>query len=388
MKRHLNLLFSLFIGAVLSGGCFAPSGDAETVELSSPGGYSLSQKGGSMFLSVSSNASWSLEIVFEGEDEGWAEVTPSSGTGDKSSIVLSWKTNNSDSERSFRVVASTKSVTPTEGVLFTQVGPSRPVNHDGTSTKAGWLELPETKDGDGLDFFVHDMPLGGQTVRNYSFYWDYDALVARWVAYPLNKGLYGSGTRSDAWALDPLIPEAGQPVLFKGFQESGTYARGHQLPSAHRLNYQANIQTFYGTNMTPQRHTFNEGIWATLEARVKDWSSSCDTLYCITGCDLKGSTEYAHDNYGSPVAIPTAYWKACLRYSSAGTVGFNGYSACAFYLKHDYSGSSLTSSMAISIDELEEILGIDLFVNLPAKVGAETAAKIESQNPSSVSLWW
>ena len=38
----------------------------------------------------------------------------------------------------------------------------------------------------------------------------------------------------------------------------------------------------------------------------------------------------------------------------------------------------------MSIDELEKKLGTDLFVNLPAAVGEETAAKIESTRDS----WW
>ena len=42
----------------------------------------------------------------------------------------------------------------------------------------------------------------------------------------------------------------------------------------------------------------------------------------------------------------------------------------------------------MSIDELEEITGIDFFVNLAAKVGEEQAAKIESAVPANVALWW
>ena len=42
----------------------------------------------------------------------------------------------------------------------------------------------------------------------------------------------------------------------------------------------------------------------------------------------------------------------------------------------------------MSIDELEEITGIDFFVNLPAKVGEEQAAKLEAADPASSSVWW
>jgi hypothetical protein len=42
----------------------------------------------------------------------------------------------------------------------------------------------------------------------------------------------------------------------------------------------------------------------------------------------------------------------------------------------------------MSIDELEEITGIDFFVNLPAVVGEEQAAKIEAVDPAQSSVWW
>ena len=42
----------------------------------------------------------------------------------------------------------------------------------------------------------------------------------------------------------------------------------------------------------------------------------------------------------------------------------------------------------MSIDRLEEITGIDFFVNLPAKVGEEQAAKIEATDPATSAVWW
>ena len=42
----------------------------------------------------------------------------------------------------------------------------------------------------------------------------------------------------------------------------------------------------------------------------------------------------------------------------------------------------------MSVDDLEKKLNIDFFVNLPAKVGEETAARIEAENPADISWWW
>ena len=211
----------------------------------------------------------------------------------------------------------------------------------------------------------------------------------------------GSSSRSDAWALDPLLDESQQPVLhFHGFSvgNSGKYDRGHQVPSADRPNTGSgtdnpNAMTFYGTNMTPQLNGFNGGIWVNLEGLVRSWANSSDTLYVVTGCVVdypEGETvKYALDNAGKKVTVPTGYYKIVLRYSASSTFGYSGYSACAILFEHKvYGNKNVTSEYSMSVDDLEKKLGIDFFVNLPAKVGEETAAKIEAENPAKVSWWW
>ena len=213
------------------------------------------------------------------------------------------------------------------------------------------------------------------------------------MAYPLCKWNIGTGSRTNAWGLDPKLPRNKQPVLFKGFSSgnAGWMARGHQLPSADRLTKGCNEMTFYGTNMTPQiQDHFNGDIWANLEGKVRSWANKSDTLYVVTGCVTEGSTKYCYDNDGKKVTIPTAYYKAVLRYMrSSTTLGFQGYMGCAIWLDHkEYSSSSISSSYSMSIDELEEKLGIDLFANLPARIGESDAAKVEAQNPADISWWW
>jgi DNA/RNA endonuclease G (NUC1) len=251
------------------------------------------------------------------------------------------------------------------------------------------MELPETKDNDGLYFYTHDMTVASKTVRNYSFYWDEKALVAHWVAYPLNTALRGSGGRSDAWGLDPLLPASKQPIVTSTFR--GGWTRGHQIPSADRLNYAANVATFYGTNMTPQEYNFNGEIWARLEGTVRGWAGRCDTLYVVTGCVVKGSTETAKDVDGKSIKVPVAYYKAVLAYSKANAAN-GGYRGCAVYLDHDraIAGQTVTKnhSSVMSVRALEQKLGINLFVNLPAAVGDDAAEKIETENPALVSWWW
>lgn len=357
--------------------------------------------GYSQFIYVKASSSWRITItsVDGGEPVDWIIADPSSGSGDMD-VTLKVEENKSEKERSAVITvensAGKASKTISQKAKGSEVKPDPTPSGGNLSPKTGWMELPAIPEG--MDAFTHSMTVGSVSTRNYSFLWDYSNLVAPCVAYPLCKWNIGNNIkRTNAWGLDPLLPEGKQPVLFRGFSEgnNGWYARGHQIPSADRLtSYESNSMTFYGTNMTPQiQDGFNGDIWATLEGKVRSWANSSDTLYVVTGCviDYKdGETvKYAVDNYGKKVTVPTAYYKVVLRYMKNSTVGYSGYSACAVWLDHKvYSTKTIDSSYSMSVDDLEKRLNIDFFVNLPAKVGEETTARIEAEEPKSVTWWW
>ena len=357
--------------------------------------------GYSQFIYVKASSSWRITItsVDGGEPVDWIIADPSSGSGDMD-VTLKVEENNSEKERSAVITvensAGKASKTISQKAKGSEVKPDPTPSGGNLSPKTGWMELPAIPEG--MDAFTHSMTVGSVSTRNYSFLWDYSNLVAPWVAYPLCKWNIGNNIkRTNAWGLDPLLPEGKQPVLYRGFSKgnNGWYARGHQIPSADRLtSYESNSMTFYGTNMTPQiQDGFNGDIWATLEGKVRSWANSSDTLYVVTGCviDYKdGETvKYALDNNGKKVTVPTAYYKVVLRYMKNSTVGYSGYSACAVWLDHKvYSTKNIDSKYSMSVKDLEKRLNIDFFVNLPAVVGEEMAAKIESEDPSKVSWWW
>lgn len=375
-----------------------------TIKGSDLTGYNMTAAKGEHFLSVTASGDWNISVSSEESDVSWVTVKPESGNGSKSNVILSWSANGSEQSRT--AVLTLKASGASATLTLTQAGknetpeptpgpnPNPNPNPGPSEIKAGWLELPAMPEDSKFGFFSHDMKLGDKRIRNYSFAWDYTNLVAPWVAYPLNSSFTVKNVeRSNAWGLDPKLPRNKQPVLIKGYRDGndGWKARGHQLPSADRLcSYEANSRTFYGTNMTPQIHEgFNSGIWSNLEEKVRSWSRSSDTLYVVTGCVTEGSKKYCNDNDGKKVTIPTAYYKAVLRYKKNSTVGYSDYMACAVWLKHEvYSSKSVSKQYAMSIDELEKKIGIDLFANLPAAIGEDAAAKVEAEDPATVSWWW
>ena len=395
MKKFIFLLAVLC--AVVSS-CDSSGHKDTTADLAvSLKSYSASSDSGTQFLDVKCAGNWTLSLVSDGAGEvEWASLSVYSGRGDKSNVRFTWKTNSTDADRSLKIYLDngSKSVFCT----FTQyAGEYRPDDEpDGEQdqnqgqggkvdlTKTGWMELP-SMDNPDLGYYTHNFKMDGNTYRNYSFGWSQKDRVALWVAYPLCR-LYtnGSAGRTNAWALDPLLGED-SAAPFGGY--AGDYARGHQLPSADRqCCYDANAQTFYGTNMTPQLNAHNEGIWSKLESKVRAIANASDTTYVVTGVIVSPSSAKEKDSYGQSVTIPDAYFKVLLRYGKSSTLG--QWNAAAFYLEHRAYSENIGKQHSMSVDELEEITGIDFFVNLPAKIGADQAAKIEAAIPAESSVWW
>ena len=343
---------------------------------------------GTQFVSVKCAGDWTLELVSEdGEAIDWARLNVTSGTGNKSNIQLSYDSNAEQASRTLVLFldngAKSVSCKMTQQALGAAPEPEEP-DAPTDLEKTKWLELP-AMDNSALGYYSHSFKMNGNTYRNYSFGWSQKDRVALWVAYPLCK-LYtnGSAGRTNAWAMDPLLGD-NSAAPFGGY--CGDYARGHQLPSADRqCCYDANAQTFYGTNMTPQLNAHNEGIWSSLENKVRNIANSSDTTYVVTGVVVSASGKKEKDSYGNSVTVPDAYFKVLLRYSKSSTLG--QWNAAAFYLEHRSYSGNISKEHSMSVDELEKKTGFDFFVNLPAKVGADQAAKIEATDPANVALWW
>ena len=401
---------------LLLSSCEKPVG--ETMSVGFVGSKNVvTSKAGQVFVSVKCSGKWTLSLtcddgtvdwaslaLYEKENEEWIKYAVVSGVGDKNNIALSYTANTGNSSRQLRVIldngsswveCSLKQYSPDQDPDDDDSGNNGSGNGSGSGSgssgstataKTGWMELP-AMDNDALDYYSHSFSMNGKTYRNYTFGWSQNDLVAHWVAYPLcSLYLNGNVGRTEAWAYDPLLGKYSS-APFGGY--GGSYARGHQLPSADRqCCYEANAQTFYGTNMTPQMNEHNEGIWRNLEDKVRNIARGSDTTYVVTGCITQGSTSKTVDSDGKSMTIPKSYFKAILKYSKSSTLG--RWNAIAFYLEHkDYGkNAEVGKQHSMSIDELEKITGLDFFVNLPAKIGADQAAQLEAADPADSAMWW
>jgi len=333
---------------------------------------SVSGDAGSFSLLVSGNVAWTATS----SDPAFT-VTPASGTtGGTVSISYTDNPSSTDSRQAVITFTTDNAAIAEKSLQFTVT--QQPFEALVQSEVRPWMELPAVQAEEGKAFFSHDMIYEGQTVRNYSFWYDLGNRVSLWVAYPLYKGMTSGVKRTDKWAYDPIVPRRYQGDVTSSY---AGYDRGHQIPSADRLcNVAANEQTFYFTNITPQNPNLNQGIWETLEAQIRGQVSSCDTLYVVTGCVLTTDDDpaivYVKDTQGRDVAVPKAYYKVILRYKAGEANG--GYSAIGFWLENrSYGSEVIKRGYAYSVDDIEKRVGIDFFVNLKDEYEKEAEARYD-----------
>lgn len=255
-----------------------------------------------------------------------------------------------------------------------------------------YLEEPARAAGTSDVYVTTFANLGDVYTRSFTMRYCPEKRVALWVAYPLNASLMGTGSRGDGWHPDPAIPESRQAVLYKGFKYGSGYDRGHQIPSADRLDAKGNEQTFQFTNATPQLHDFNGGIWAELEKVVRTWAKRSDTLYVVTG--VVPGDQAIPDNEGRPVNIPAAYYKVVIRrnVTRSGSVEWSSNSILLAHENVDVKtwkeNMEYFREHSLSIDELEVVTKETYFPKMAEVVGAEKWKSMKGMHPKDVPWWW
>lgn len=195
----------------------------------------------------------------------------------------------------------------------------------------------------------------GQIVHHngYSLSYSEPHEQAEWVAYELKKE-HLSNTNFDRpyFEIDKSVKTGA--ANWRNYKNSG-YDRGHLCPAGdRRYSQEAHDETFLTSNISPQEHQFNSGIWNTLEQKVRYWANRYDGVFVVTGGVLDGNMK----TIGSEeVAVPNQFYKVILDYNSGNP------KVLAFLLPHKNSNKPLYE-FVVSVDEVEEITRIDFFPEL------------------------
>ena len=108
-----------------------------------------------------------------------------------------------------------------------------------------------------------------------------------------------------------------------------------------------------------------------LEAAVRNLTSSCDTVYVVTGAAFrkKGGSEsistITNPRDSKILPIPNYYWKALLKVTWSGST-ITAASAIGFWLPHQDLKGEDYADYTVSVDQIETWTGFNLFANLPS----------------------
>lgn len=192
---------------------------------------------------------------------------------------------------------------------------------------------------------------------------------ANWVMYLLTKDhVTGSQLRDDKFKEDPEVTT--KSAIPADYKNSG-YDRGHLCPAADmRISKTAMRETFYLSNISPQKHNFNAGVWLDLEEDVRQFVMKHDSLYIVTGPVLSDTL----DNYigkTNHITVPDYFYKVIYSPKENNMIGF---------LVPHIKTKNKAKTYVCEVDLIELVTGLDFFT------GVYNENQLESQ--ISDYNWW
>ncbi len=198
-----------------------------------------------------------------------------------------------------------------------------------------------------------------RVLRNRGYWVGYDEKLRNpaWVAYRL-------------FAIPEEVSIAARPESFSTDERtfskvsSGDYTgsgfdRGHMAPNyaiARCYGREAQEETFLMSNIVPQRHALNAGLWKQLETREAiNYPNRFRQIWVITGPVFKQQTPRT---LPSGIPIPDAFFKIYLD-------ELNGkLRSIAFLVEHEDDGKGPLEKRLCSIEAIQQLTGLDFFPEL------------------------
>lgn len=189
--------------------------------------------------------------------------------------------------------------------------------------------------------------------KNYTLSYNEEHEQAEWVAYTLKKN-YGSGNNFQRpfFVEDKKVKT--RSADWRNYKNSG-YDKGHLCPAGDmKFSKEAFDATFLTSNISPQRHDFNEGVWNRLEQKVRYWATKYGEVYVVTGGVLTdGLKTIGKEN----VSVPNYFYKIVATKSNGKL------KMIAFLVPHKESKNPLYS-FVVSVDTIEQMTKVDFFHQL------------------------
>ena len=215
------------------------------------------------------------------------------------------------------------------------------INYPEGDTK---MEIPLVKEGDTIIEYT-----------GFTLCYDERAHIPLWVAYELTSEETNGPYSRKGKNFQPDLRQSISQADTYDYSRSG-WSRGHMAPAADfKWDDQAMAETFYLTNICPQDEQLNNRYWNTLENKVREWAKSFGSVCVVTGPivgkNVNGTIGSHH------VVVPDAFYKAVLAFDG------ENYISIAFIMENSPEPRHMRDC-AVTVNELEELTGIDFFVNL------------------------
>lgn len=220
----------------------------------------------------------------------------------------------------------------------------------GTNQSYNNQDMEEVSPVDGFDYLPTSTTNAIVKHHYYSLSYKEEHEQPEWVAHQLKYAhVDGHGFKRPYFELDNKVKT--KSAHWKNYKKSG-YDRGHLCPAGDRsFDQKAYNETFLTSNISPQIHHFNAGIWNDLEKRIRYWLKKDKEYYIVTGPVFENTnTTIGRDK----IPVPTHFYKIVLKYSK-------GKPKCiAFLIPHNTKNRNYRD-FTTTIDALEQKLGIDFF---------------------------
>lgn len=198
---------------------------------------------------------------------------------------------------------------------------------------------------------------GFRTLPNQGYVVGYNDALGNplWAAYRMTDiEVKDSPPRPDDFHVDTRTVARIESSVYN---RSG-YDRGHLAPNyaiATHYGKQAQEETFLMSNITPQKHSLNAGLWKTLEQKIAtNYPGRFGEVWVIAGPIFSARPERLQRR----VAVPEAFYMIIVDESD------NRVRAEAFILPQDATGADLDRYL-VTIDEIEKRTGLDFLPTLP-----------------------
>ncbi len=217
------------------------------------------------------------------------------------------------------------------------------------------VTTPKTETGEFDNSYLPTSTTG--TIVHHTFYslsYNESFEQAEWVAYELQKKQLSKNEFERPYFVQDKKVKT-KSADWRNYKNSG-YDRGHLCPAGdRRFAYDAFHETFLTSNISPQNHDFNAGIWNKLEQKTRYWAKKYDGVYVVTGGVLKKGLPTIGDE---KVAVPQYFYKIIVDASN------KKHKAIAFLIPNQPVENSFYQYV-VTIDEIEKQTGIDFFQQLP-----------------------